>query len=299
MNEASKELSENDQENAILRKINEKHAICKFEQNIRNNTLRILVSAAAKDTLDECVMFAVQKELLIKTQNNKKCLNCGLNGHDADNCRRRKSDEQTIKKGNYKQNNNNPTNSTRSNNYYNNKNNNGRSYGQGSSTSNENYRNNNSSFNSNNNNKPKTNIKSLRNNDDEEVTLKDLLLEDEEDESYQINNIQATKYENNEIYCKIKFTLQNNEIIIDIPTSISDEKVKFCIDTGAQVSVIKPQKILNAKIDIKNKINIEGVAKNAKLQSFGVIKTHLHCKNLRILHGFHVLNKNFNVDVDE
>lgn len=64
------------------------------------------------------------------------------------------------------------------------------------------------------------------------------------------------------------------------------------------MSVIKPQKILNAKIDIKNKINIVGVAKNAKLQSLGIVKTHLHCRNLRILHGFHVLNKNFNIKVD-
>lgn len=229
LNEASKELSENDQENAILRKINEKHAICKFEQNIRNNTLRILVSAAAKETLDDCVMFAVQKELLMKTQNNRKCVNCGLIGHDADNCKRRKSDEQTTKGGKYKHDNN-PTSSYRNNNYNNNRNNSGRSYGQSTSTSNENFRNgnngsyNNSSYSNNYNNKSKNNIKSLRNNDDEEVTLRDLLIDDEENESYQINNIQATRYEDNDKYCKIKFALQNNEIIIEIPPQFQMKK---------------------------------------------------------------------------
>lgn len=252
LNEASKELSVTDEENAILRKINEKHAICKFEQNIRDNTLRILVSAAAKETLDDCVMFAIQKELLIKTQNNNKCANCGLIGHEANNCRRRKNDDHTNRGGKYKQNNN-PPSSYRSSSYNNNRNNGGRSYGQGTSTSNENVRNgNNNSYNNNYNNKSKNNIKSLRNNDDEEVTLRDLLIDDEENESYQINNIQATRHDDNEKYCKIKFALQNNEIIIEIPTSISDEKIKFCIDTGAQISVIIPQKILNAKIDIKN-----------------------------------------------
>lgn len=65
LNEASKKMTETNEQVQILRKMNEKHAISKFEQNIRNQTIKVLVSAAGKTSLDECITFAMQKELIV------------------------------------------------------------------------------------------------------------------------------------------------------------------------------------------------------------------------------------------
>lgn len=302
LNEAIKDITENDAEIQVLRRMNEKHAISKFEQNIKENHLRILVSAAAKDSLDDCITFAIQKELLTKTKNFKKCNYCGLNGHETTECRRRQNNDKNVKKNDFKKTNYNYNKPNDSNNKgYNsnyNKNGNSGAYNNSTaSTSSTSYTKNNRNYDGKNRNS--NNIKAMRN--EEETTIRDVLEEEDEDDedSYQINTLQTSS--NNELtstICEIRFFMKNNEIMIEIPTSISNEKIKFCVDTGAQVSVIKPQKILDAKINTKNKINIEGVAKNAKLQSLGMVKAHLHCKNLRILHNFHVLNKDFNVEVD-
>lgn len=62
LNEASKKLTESNDQVKVLRKVNEKQAINKFEQNIRDPTIKVLVSAAGKSTLDDCIAFAMQKE---------------------------------------------------------------------------------------------------------------------------------------------------------------------------------------------------------------------------------------------
>lgn len=57
LNEASKSISEVEVEMAVLRKANEKLAITKFQQNIRNDKLKVFVSAANKNTLDDNIQF--------------------------------------------------------------------------------------------------------------------------------------------------------------------------------------------------------------------------------------------------
>lgn len=93
LNEASKLLSEDVNEHKILQKMNEKQAINKFEQNIRDSTIKVLVSAANKPTLDECITFAMQKELTEKSKNVKfdvkSCTICGLTNHDESTCRKK------------------------------------------------------------------------------------------------------------------------------------------------------------------------------------------------------------------
>lgn len=91
LNEASRSLTNIAAEMTILRKANEKQAISKFEQNIRNATIKVLVSAAGKDTLDECISFAMQKELIEGNKNIKTCGFCGLANHDESSCRKKKN----------------------------------------------------------------------------------------------------------------------------------------------------------------------------------------------------------------
>lgn len=84
LNETSRAMAANDAEKAILQMANEKLAISKFEQNIRDNTIRILVSASAKTTLDESIQIALHKELMEKHKNIKNCGFCGLANHSEE-----------------------------------------------------------------------------------------------------------------------------------------------------------------------------------------------------------------------
>lgn len=226
LNEAVKEMTESDTEITVIRKINEKQAINKFEQHIRNNTLRMMVSAAAKDSLDECIAFALQKEISFKPNMIQTCSHCGMNNHDTMECRRRNNNNNFRKdfkkpfagnsKGESSQSHNTSSFSDNtgrhSNNNGRNTNYNGRSFG-----------NNGKKFG--NNKQNQNNIKAIKN-DDDNITLRDIIEQNDEDSSYQINNFQKIKdHIGGNKYCEIKFIMKNNEVIIEIPTSISDEKI--------------------------------------------------------------------------
>lgn len=105
LNESSRLMADSEQEKKILMKANEKLAISKFEQNIRNDTIRVLVSASAKDSLDEAIQIAAQRDLMERNKNVHKCSICGLTNHSEETCRRRKSNETG---GSQKQTNNKP-----------------------------------------------------------------------------------------------------------------------------------------------------------------------------------------------
>lgn len=94
LNEASMSLAESNAEKSVLRKANEKLAISKFEQNIRNSTIRVLVSASAKTSLDDAIQTAMQKELIEKNKNIKTCSYCNMDNHTFENCRRRQASNQ-------------------------------------------------------------------------------------------------------------------------------------------------------------------------------------------------------------
>lgn len=92
LNEASQTLTDNAEAMTVVRKANEKGAIAKFGHNIRDQSVRILVTAAAKPTLHECILFATQAELMQKSVNIKNCTICGKDNHETSECRK-KSDK--------------------------------------------------------------------------------------------------------------------------------------------------------------------------------------------------------------
>lgn len=99
LNEASRSMANSQIERTILQTANEKLAISKFEQNIRNNTIRVLVSASQKTTLDEAIQIAQHKDLMEKGKNVKSCSFCGLSNHSVDMCRKKKNMDQQKSKG--------------------------------------------------------------------------------------------------------------------------------------------------------------------------------------------------------
>ena len=105
LNEASKLLTTSNDQVEIVRKMNEKHAISKFEQNIRDPTIKVLVSASGKLTLDDCINFAMQKELIEKNKNIKACSLCGLPNHDGSPCAKEKNNGDSEGNSNRKKSN--------------------------------------------------------------------------------------------------------------------------------------------------------------------------------------------------
>lgn len=70
-----------------LRAQNEKQAITKFEQHILNPELQRLASASNKQTLDELISYASEKELWLKSSSLLKCSVCYKNGHLEFECK--------------------------------------------------------------------------------------------------------------------------------------------------------------------------------------------------------------------
>lgn len=89
LNEAARNISNEIADLTAYRKTHEKLAISKFVQNIRNPELRTLVAAANKFTLEENIVFAMEKELLEKNSNIRGCSVCNSNQHRDINCPQR------------------------------------------------------------------------------------------------------------------------------------------------------------------------------------------------------------------
>lgn len=71
LNDATRTVSEEQAELTAYRKTNEKLAISKFTQNLRNQNIKTLLAAANKTSLEECITFAMEKELSEKNSNIK------------------------------------------------------------------------------------------------------------------------------------------------------------------------------------------------------------------------------------
>lgn len=89
LNEAARTISVVPAELTAYRKTHERLAIAKFTQNIRNKELKTMISATAKTSLEECIVYAMEKELSEKSSNIKKCTICNSDSHPEDECRRK------------------------------------------------------------------------------------------------------------------------------------------------------------------------------------------------------------------
>lgn len=96
----------------------------------------------------------------------------------------------------------------------------------------------------------------------------------------------------------MKITIYNKEIFIVLRTSVSEIKLIFLVDTGSQVSLIKAEKILDAKVNTKNKIEIIGISDNKTIHSLGTTKALLNFNGHVIEHQFHVMHENLFLKMD-
>lgn len=97
LNESSSKVSDNVEERSVFRKAHEKLAVAKFIQNLNSSELRVSVAAANKTTLEECITYALERELTEKSSKLRICSVCNSFEHKIDDCPLKKEkDKQNV-----------------------------------------------------------------------------------------------------------------------------------------------------------------------------------------------------------
>lgn len=94
----------------------------------------------------------------------------------------------------------------------------------------------------------------------------------------------------------LKIFQENDEICVYFQTSIN-KRLKFNIDTGAAVSILRAEKILDAKINSKNRINLIGLTQ-PQIKTMGTSKIEFDFEKTRIQYMFHVIFGNHHLQSD-
>lgn len=96
-----------------------------------------------------------------------------------------------------------------------------------------------------------------------------------------------------------EFKYHNHELTIKLPFSKSTKPLILSIDTGAQISIWKPDKLLkDEKLNTNEKITISGVTEGTKLQTLGSLDTKIKFGNFNIPFKFHILNSGLQLKTD-
>lgn len=92
---------------------------------------------------------------------------------------------------------------------------------------------------------------------------------------------------------QIVFKRRGGEIYIEVDMDCSEEKMVLTVDTGAEISILKPDKILGECPNHHNeKITISGVTNSTRLSSIGRLATKIHIGEIKFCHDFHVMIDN-------
>lgn len=105
--------------------------------------------------------------------------------------------------------------------------------------------------------------------------------------------------ESSNIFIPYKFIFENNEVKVPLYISNSDRPIIFSIDTGAQISILKPTKLFkDGIIKSSEKIFVSGVTEGEKIRTLGTIDTDIKFSGFKIPYKFHVLNAGFRLKTD-
>lgn len=91
----------------------------------------------------------------------------------------------------------------------------------------------------------------------------------------------------------------NRELRVELKMSISVHTLSMTIDTGAQISILKPGKLYDdTKVRFKEKVQIMGISKDAPLSSIGRATIKLQSEDYIFEFGFHIVTDPLNIDTD-
>lgn len=97
----------------------------------------------------------------------------------------------------------------------------------------------------------------------------------------------------------IDFDIIEREIRLRMDLQIAREKLDIMIDTGAQLSILKPQKLFSdTKVNCAEKIFISGVTDYSKHSTVGKVRSLIYLNDIPFLHEFHIVGDDFNIHGD-
>lgn len=113
---------------------------------------------------------------------------------------------------------------------------------------------------------------------------------------FSINNYEAQNKTN---YITINCTIEHKELRVNAKTAISDQILNLTVDTGAQISTLRPCKLFgDTKVDCDVRIPIIGIAKNLTLFTLGQIETQIIFDEIPFDHKFQIVKGKFNIAND-
>lgn len=97
----------------------------------------------------------------------------------------------------------------------------------------------------------------------------------------------------------MKFSKIDNELRVNTKLSASDSTLILTIDTGAQISILKANKLFtDSKIKKKEKAQIIGISKDKTIVTLGKIYASIIIGKDLLNYGFHVISDTINLDTD-
>lgn len=107
------------------------------------------------------------------------------------------------------------------------------------------------------------------------------------------------KYDEEPKGYKTDIIRDRREIRVNVNTSISKENMILTIDSGAQISALKPGKIYkDTPVNIKRKTKVSGIVEGQELMSLGVVKAKISLDGAVFDHEFHIMGEDFNIKSD-
>lgn len=89
---------------------------------------------------------------------------------------------------------------------------------------------------------------------------------------------------------QIDFKYMNGEIRVEVKMNCSNEKVCLMVDTGADISILKPDKVSkDSIIHHGEKVTVSGVTDPKRISSIGRLTSKLHINNIAFPHDFQVI----------
>lgn len=97
----------------------------------------------------------------------------------------------------------------------------------------------------------------------------------------------------------IGYTVRQKELRISAKIQISNDILDLTIDTGAQISTLKPCKLLHdTEVNCDKKMPIVGIAKDLTIFTLGQVETQIYFNNIPFEHSFQIVQNGFNIPND-
>lgn len=99
--------------------------------------------------------------------------------------------------------------------------------------------------------------------------------------------------------CIMKFTKKESEVKTESQIGASNNKLSLTIDTGAQFSILKAEKLTpNCIIKRGEKVCLIGITRDKPIETLGKIYTSILFDNKSLVFGFQVVDKSLNLETD-